>query len=230
MLYNIYCDESCHLEHDKSDVMVLGCLTLPIQSVRKATKEIKSLKHEFDYTWEVKWTRVSTQKLQLYSKLIEYFWDNDQLKFRCVVVNDKSKLDHEAFNHGSHDAFYYKMFYQALVTVVESSHQYRIYLDLKDTRGAQRAKLLREILCTKLGDPDMRTISRIQNMRSHESELFGILDLLIGVVAYANRGLTSSGPKLALVDQVRTRADKSLRVSSPKNEPKFNIFQWDPQA
>jgi hypothetical protein len=210
--------------------MVLGCLTLPIQSVRGATQEIKRLKHEFDYSWEDKWTRVSTQKLQLYSKLIEYFWDNDQLEFRCVVVNGKSKLDHESFNQGSHDAFYYKMFYQALVTIVEPSNQFRIYLDLKDTRGAQRAKLLREILCTKLGDPDMRTISRVQNMRSHESEFFGILDLLIGAVAYANRGLTSSEPKLSLVNLVRKRADKSLRVSSLKNERKFNIFQFDPQV
>ena len=27
--YNLYCDESCHLEHDDSDVMVLGALIIP---------------------------------------------------------------------------------------------------------------------------------------------------------------------------------------------------------
>lgn len=27
--YNLYCDESCHLENDDSNVMVLGALILP---------------------------------------------------------------------------------------------------------------------------------------------------------------------------------------------------------
>lgn len=230
MLYNIYCDESCHLEHDKSDIMVLGCLTVPIHGVRRISEEIRSIKQDHNYKWEVKWTRVGGGKLQMYSKLLDYFWHNDQLTFRCVVVNGKSKLNHDAFNHGSHDAFYYKMFYQALLTIVAPQNQYRIYLDMKDTRGTQRALLLRELLCKKLNDPDLQMIPRIQNMRSHESDLFGVLDLLIGVVAYANRGLTSSESKLALVNQVRARVTRSLRISSPKSEGKFNIFQFDPQA
>lgn len=29
MKYNVYCDESCHLEHDNSSVMILGAMYCP---------------------------------------------------------------------------------------------------------------------------------------------------------------------------------------------------------
>jgi len=28
LIYNIYCDESCHLEHDRQPVMVLGAISV----------------------------------------------------------------------------------------------------------------------------------------------------------------------------------------------------------
>ena len=29
-VFNIYCDESCHLEHDRQQVMVLGAIWCPL--------------------------------------------------------------------------------------------------------------------------------------------------------------------------------------------------------
>jgi hypothetical protein len=166
----------------------------------------------------------------MYEDLIDYFWSEPHLSYRGVVVTDKSRLDHAAFNQGSHDAFYYKMFYQALVTVIEASSNFNIYLDMKDTRSAQRIILLRDVLCTRFNDSSKEIIPKIQNMRSHESEFFGLLDLLIGSVAYANRGLTSSDSKLALVKRIKENAGRSLRLSSFVSERKFNLFQFDPQV
>ena len=34
MLYNVYCDETCHLEHDNSNVMVLGAVCVHSQTER----------------------------------------------------------------------------------------------------------------------------------------------------------------------------------------------------
>ncbi|MBM3212816.1 DUF3800 domain-containing protein [Candidatus Poribacteria bacterium] len=42
--YNIYCDESCHLENDKQKAMVLGCVVLPYDMVKTVSDEIKAIK------------------------------------------------------------------------------------------------------------------------------------------------------------------------------------------
>ena len=34
-IYNVYCDESCHLEHDHQNVMALGAVWCPLDKVRE---------------------------------------------------------------------------------------------------------------------------------------------------------------------------------------------------
>ncbi|HCF96046.1 MAG TPA: hypothetical protein DEW46_13385 [Verrucomicrobia bacterium] len=41
---NIYCDESCHLEHDGKNVMVLGAVWCPSDHVRNAHLSLRNLK------------------------------------------------------------------------------------------------------------------------------------------------------------------------------------------
>ena len=39
--------------------------------------------------------------------LINYFFDDDDLHFRAIIIPDKSILDHDKYNQ-THDDFYYK--------------------------------------------------------------------------------------------------------------------------
>ena len=44
MIYNLYCDESCHLPNDNSDIMVLGtiiCLKIDKQQIFQDIRAIK---------------------------------------------------------------------------------------------------------------------------------------------------------------------------------------------
>lgn len=41
---NIYCDESCHLEHDHIEVMVIGALSCPKHETQKVFKRIREIK------------------------------------------------------------------------------------------------------------------------------------------------------------------------------------------
>ena len=230
MEYNIYCDESCHLEYDSISKMVVGCVWLPKKEVRRISTSIRDIKMRYSYPWEIKWKRVSPSLLDFYRSLIDYFFDEADLHFRCLVVSDKSKLDHSTFNAGSHDAFYYKMFYQALHVIVENVHSYEIYLDIKDTRSARKVKLLRDILRNRFSDVDGAIIRRAQHIRSHESVVMQLCDLLIGAVAYRNRGLTGSEAKVALADLVTRRAGQRLDYKSPLSARKFNLFIFDPSG
>ena len=53
--YNIYCDESCHLEHDNNKIMVLGGISCPYEFVRSAINDIRAIKqkHGFNPKFEI---------------------------------------------------------------------------------------------------------------------------------------------------------------------------------
>jgi len=42
--YNIYCDESCYLEHDRQLVMVLGAVWCPLEKAREISVHIREIK------------------------------------------------------------------------------------------------------------------------------------------------------------------------------------------
>ena len=95
-VFNIYCDESCHLENDHQQVMVLGAVWCPQEKTREIFVRIREIKirHEMRPDFEVKWSKVSPAKKEFYIDLIDYFFDDDDLHFRALIVPDKSKLQH----------------------------------------------------------------------------------------------------------------------------------------
>ena len=74
-IYNIYCDESCHLENDKQKIMVLGGLWCPLEKIKAISKRIKEIKerHKLGDSFEIKWIKVSPAKLDFYIDIIDYF-------------------------------------------------------------------------------------------------------------------------------------------------------------
>lgn len=230
-LFNVYCDESCHLENDKQKAMVLGAVWCPRESVQRISHAIRTLKraHGLKPDFEIKWTKVSPAKIDFYRELFELFFADTDLRFRGLVIPDKSKLDHGAFNQ-SHDEFYYKMYYLMLRHIVQPSAKFHIYIDIKDTRGAKKVAKLQEVLCNSFHDFDRDVIERIQQIRSHESELLQLADLLIGAVSYANRGLSAQSGKGQLVELLRNWPGiGALDQTSSFGRTKFNLFVWQPQ-
>ena len=47
--YNVYCDESCHLENDRQKAMVLGALWCPMEKVREIADNIRGIKEYEEY-------------------------------------------------------------------------------------------------------------------------------------------------------------------------------------
>jgi hypothetical protein len=209
--------------------MVLGAVWSPAEKSEEISKRIREIKVKNDlaYNFEVKWTKVSPGKESLYLDLVNYFFDNTDLKFRAIVIPDKTILRHGDFNQ-DHDTWYYKMYFQMLNAILEPKSAYRIYLDIKDTRSAEKIRKLHQVLCNKMYDFNTNIIQRLQTVRSHEIEQMQLADLLIGAVGYANRGINTSPTKLKVVDLIRTRSKYSLTRSTLLRETKFNLFHWSP--
>jgi len=227
--FNIYCDESCHLEHDQHKAMVLGALSSPTHKAREVAIRLRDIKrrHGLSATFESKWTKVSGSKQRFYLDFLDYFFDNDDLQFRALVVPDKSVLQHEKFKQ-THDDWYYKMYFTTLKTLLHSDACFRIYLDYKDTWGGVKVKKLHEVLSNSMYDFSRKIVERVQIVRSHEIEQLQLCDLLIGAVAYVNRGSGENEGKVAVIKRMQERSHQSLTRTTLLGERKVNLLLWDP--
>lgn len=226
-IFNIYCDESCHLEKDHQKVMVLGAVWCPKDKTRQINIELRELKQRFGLTryFEAKWVKVSPAKIDYYLALLGYYFNNKDLHFRALIVPDKDKLAHEAFGQ-THDDWYYKMYFDLLKAIFSPHDKYRVYMDYKDTRGGEKVRKLHDILCNNMYDYSREIIKDVQLVRSHECELMQLTDLLIGAVAYVNRELNTSPAKLQIVKMLQEQSGYSLARTTLLHEDKLNIFKW----
>lgn len=226
-MINIYCDESCHLEHDGEKAMVIGGVWCPQDKKDDIFRRLREIKEEHGLSrkLEIKWNKVSKGQLGFYMDVVNYFFDNCDLHFRALVVPNKQELNHEAYNQ-NHDTFYYKMYFYMLNALLEPDCGYNIYIDIKDTRGQRKVEKLHEVLCNNHYDFDRKLIKKIQQVRSEEVELVALADLLIGAVSYLHREKDTSNAKLSLIDRIKERSGYSLKSSTLSRENKFNIFVW----
>ena len=226
-VYNVYCDESCHLENDRQPVMVLGALWCPLEETRRVSMRIRDIKrrHGLAPSFEIKWIKVSPAKKAFYLDLVDYFFSDDNLHFRALIVPDKTKLHHESYGQ-DHDTWYYKMYFDMLKVILDPRAVYRLYLDIKDTRSATKMVKLHDVLCNNMYDFKREIIQRVQTVRSHEVEPLQLTDLLVGAVSYANRGLSSNAAKVTLVERMRERSGYELTRTNLLLENKVNLFVW----
>ncbi len=228
--FNVYCDESCHLKNDGHRVMVLGAVTCPLEKTAEIATRIRELKaeHGLPPSFDIKWTKVSPAKQDFYLAILNYFFDDDDLTFRALVVPDKSKLDHHGFGQ-THDDFYYKMYFDMLKVLLDPASRYNIYLDIKDTRSADKTRKLHEVLCNNAYDFRREIVKRIELVRSEHVQQVQLADLLIGAVSYVNRGLRTNTAKVALVERMRERSRYALTRSTLLQSRKVNLFVWHPR-
>lgn len=233
MKYNIYCDESCHLEHDNSKVMILGAMQCPKEKKADIFKDIRQLKIDsgLDSYFEIKWTKVSKSKVDFYEALFDYFWNTDDLSYRGLVIKGKEKLNHVKYNFGNHNLWYYKMYFIMLNPIIDPEHQYDIFLDIKDTNGGKNVQKLHNVLCNNAYDFKHDVIKHISQINSKESEVLQLADLMNGALGYYHRGLYKkiggNEGKKVLVDNILSHRD--IRTKTSRYDEKFNMLVWTPR-
>ena len=213
--FNIYCDESCHLENDHKPYMFLGSVSSAYNQVKLHTAQINELKTKHNFYAEIKWSKVSKSKIRFYLDLVDYFFATD-LMFRPVGV-EKCKINNEAFNQ-TYDDFYYKMYYRLLNHNINSTYRYNVYLDIKDTLSAYKVNTLKKILNTKFG-----VFNNVQNMRSNESILMQMADFLMGAISYLHNDKEKKNTaKMQIIRKISQHCSEDLLKTNYSKT--FNLF------
>lgn len=232
MEYNIYCDESCYLESDSSNFMSIGGVWCPKCKVKEISNKIREIKENNGYPGnkEVKWTKISNANIKLYKDLVDFFFACDDIYFRIIVI-DKRDLQHELFNQ-THDEFYYKMYFELLKVIFTYENSYNVYADIKDTHSYEKCQKLMTVCCNNQLDFCHDMIKKVQPIRSDESQIIQLADILIGAVTFANRFGNSnfkgrSNSKISVMLKVKELSKYTLTKSTYLSEKKMNIFIWE---
>jgi len=229
MNYDLFVDESCHLEHDKISVMCIGYIKVPRLAYDGLKEKFRIIKNKHGIENEIKWSKYSKVRVPLYKDLVDFFFANP-LEFRCVLVKYKERLNHQDFNRGSHDNFYYKMTYY-LLRPNPPKVEYRVFMDIKDTRGREKLNKIEEVFQNyhKGESPYVK----FQHLRSHDNDFFQLTDLFIGAIAYKNRLLKGEVPdnpsKLEFIEYLEKKSGFTLDEGTTPWETKFNIFDHQPK-
>lgn len=227
---NVYIDESGHTNDPNNDVMVLGALWVSASQLSLLTDAVRTIKkkHDIPPHREIKWTKVSSAKLDYYIDLVDAFFGIEQVNYRAVII-DKSKIDYEAHGKTSDD-FYYTMQYLLVRTIAEKRlGDIRLFLDYKDTwSGMQTAKLAKYLNNTR--SLNNRLLSA-QPLRSHEVIGLQLSDLFTGAVMYANRPIEKqlSSAKKQIVQHIEDRSKQRLVEGTSYSAEKLNLLIWEPR-
>jgi Protein of unknown function (DUF3800) len=229
MKYDVFVDESCHLEHDGISVMSIGYIKVPRLAYEELKSGYRTIKEEFGIESEIKWSKFSKLRLPFYKKLVDFFFDTP-LEFRCVLVKYKERLNHEDFNRGSHDNFYYKMTYY-LLRPNPPGLEYRVFLDIKDTRGREKLQKIDEVFHNyHHGDSPF---VKFQHLHSHDNDFFQLADFFIGAITYKCRWVKNEVPinlaKQDFISYLESKSGFTLNEGTAPWETKFNIFDHQPK-
>ncbi len=102
--------------------MGIGGLWVPRDEKKVLTKRLQSLRMEIGLTGEIKWTKVSSSKLDSYKKLINFFLESDPLRFRAIEV-EKAKVDQASHDKREEDLGFYNFYYEMLIKWMVSPHR-----------------------------------------------------------------------------------------------------------
>ncbi len=228
-MHDIFIDESCHLENDGISVMCIGYIKVPTENYIDLREEIILLKNNYKTSSELKWNKFSDSRIPFYKALVDLFFASP-LEFRCVLVKYKDRLRHEDFNQGSHDNFYYKMIYYLLKPNKPVS-QYRVFLDIKDTRGKEKLNKIHEVF--ENFHKGTSPFKHFQHIRSHDNVFIQLADFFIGAITYkarvaAGEDFKNTG-RLEFISYLEEVSGFTLSEGTVPWETKFNIFDHQPR-
>jgi hypothetical protein len=229
---DIYADESSQTKHR---FLALGALTARTDTVPEIIRAIQAARLPSLPQGEMKWTKVSSGKLEAYRSVVDAFFslsDQDLLHFHAILI-DTSRLNHARFNQGDKEIGFSKMVFQLLNKHCRLyPERLYAYLDSRTTR--QSLDDLKMILNRNASRKHSRTdnpFRRVVFRDSKQSDLLQLNDVLLGSVAWVKNGhgnrSEASSSKNDLASYIMSKADlRSLDINTPPSRKRFTIWNF----
>jgi hypothetical protein len=226
MKIEVYCDEAYpdlfSSINPQARYLLIGSVWLKSDDRERFKAEIHKLRHLYKIGGEFKWTKVSPSKADFYKALLTWFHEQgEDLRFRCIAI-DHNQVDLINFHHSDQELGFYKFYYQMLHHWIHSFNEYRIYCDYKRNRLRDRLHTLKR--CLNYANL-AAAINTMQSVRSRESVLIQLADVLVGLVSGRLNGrLRDGGAKEEVVKHLEALQGREI-APTPLCEKKLNVFK-----
>ena len=226
MNIDVYCDEAYpdlfSTNKPQAQYLIIGSVWLRSDDRERFKADIHSLRNRYKIGGEFKWTKVSPSKADFYKELMAWFHkQGENLRFRCIAI-DHQQVDLIHFHQNDQELGFYKFYYQMLHHWIHPFNRYRIFCDFKSNRLRNRLHTLKTCL---IHSNLTAAIETLQSVRSRESVLIQLTDVLVGIAsARLNDRLTSGGAKECTVAHLEGLLGRGI-TSTALCEKKFNVFK-----
>lgn len=226
MNIDVYCDEAYLDLLSSADrpakYLFIGSLWLRVEDRERYKAAIHLLRDRHRVGGEFKWNKVSPSRLGFYKELLTWFVEQgEDLRFRSIAI-DSGQVDLLKYHQNDQELGFYKFYYQVLNHWIHDCNEYQVFCDYKSNRRRDRLQVLKRCLDNANLSA---TIATVQAVRSEESVLIQLADLLVGISsAKLNKRLTEGSAKAELADYLEKLLGRKI---APTNlcDKKFNLFR-----
>ncbi len=226
MNIDVYCDESYpdlfSSNNPQAQHLFIVGLWLKSDDRDRFRANIHQIRKKHRIGPEFKWTKISPSKIDFYKELLTWFYEQgEDLRFRCIAV-DYKQVDLIKFHQGDQELGFYKFYYQMLHQWIRDENEYQIFCDYKQNRLRNRLHTLKDCLSNA---SLAATIKNVQPIRSKESVLIQLADVLVGIsAARYNKKLLGKSAKSEIVEHLETLLGRRIAPTA-RAEKKFNFFK-----
>jgi hypothetical protein len=226
---NIYIDESSQTQHR---FLLLGGVIICKSQADSAVARLREHRLPEITTGEMKWSKVSKSKLGAYKRVVDAFWDDEEVKnfhFHSLFV-DTTKQNHRKFNSGDKEIGFSKEIYQLVQKFRRQySGLFHIYLDERETN--QDIEKLRDIFnrgAAKNEDPREWPFRRCHFRNSKICLAMQLTDIFIGAIGFHINGHIAVGGASPAKSELSSYILKRASISNPLkgNGPRGKFTIW----
>lgn len=232
MIYHIFCDES---RQNGERYMVLGGIIIPQETINTFNLTMQKFRDEQKMHAELKWSKVSEQKVSEYKRFVDYFFalnNTNKIHFSSLVI-DTHQVNHKKFS-GNYETGFYKFYYQLLLNCFgvgylneKNDVRFIIHLDYRNSKYklSDLKDILNKGIRKKLKITTDRAIS-LQPINSKNSEVLQIADIIIGAIGYNKNGyeliIGSNAAKITLAKHIA----QSAGLNDLKNNTGYGVVRF----
>lgn len=218
----------------------MGGVCIHRDAIATVRSNIQAYRDRHKMQAELKWSRVSNQKVEEYKALIDYFfWLNsvDAIHFHTLVF-DSHQSNHRKYNDGCADTGLSKLYYQLILhKFCKLYHDDDMAVCLDHRNSKTRHEDLKRMLNAGAAKALGRTDSPIKQIVSADSKCEDILqlnDVVLGAVGAVRNGKHELvGGRLAKADLAKYVLEKSglktFDVDSPRRITRFTVWNFKGQ-
>jgi hypothetical protein len=223
----VFLDETGRLPVPRDRFFGVGLLKCPEPAVIQ--RPVQLLRDKLPFRAEMKWSEVRQNTLPIYRRALSCFFDCPEAKFACFIT-DKTVMDPNK-RFGNQWRAYERLAAQLLVGNIRPNEQVTVLADEYSTPpGETFEENVRELVERRL---QRGAISGVCRMRSTGVDLFQILDVLLGAVAYdykLNAGLIGgNNPKMRMLTHIKNRFGVSTFVGGHHGD-RLNVKEFGSAA